>query len=84
MPLRKKTEKISLDELYLRASSLSKDVNIYYNPDNLLSLVLLSDNGKYVDENDQPIRVRRVKLEEFQKIILNTISREKEKQIKLF
>ena len=84
MPLRKKNEKITLDDLLVRVKCLDPGTNIYYNPDNLLGLVMISNEGKYIDENDQPIRVRRLRSEDFQKTILNTISREKENQIKLF
>lgn len=84
MPLRKKYEKITLYDLLDRVKELENDVNIYYNPDNLLGIVFVSDEGMYVDENNQPIRVRRSNSRDFQKTILNTISRENQKQIKLF
>ena len=59
---------ITLKDLLDRSFSLPQNFSVYYNPDNILSMVLL-DGDKYVDENGRPIRVRRCSSGDFIKIV---------------
>lgn len=74
---------ITLEELLDRARALPGNFSVYYNPEKLTSVVYL-DGDKYVDENSQPIKVKRCSAGDFINVIQKKIDRQQVVQVSLF
>lgn len=76
-------DNISMEELLARAESLPGNFSVYYNPENIRSPVYL-DGNKYVDNNNQPIRVRRCSASDFAAIVRSKLMPKEPVQISIF